>query len=987
MEAGVEPISLLGAGDSLRQLDPRWNKALIAASIAISFLGAFTSSQLMCHANMCLHPSSVFAWSMLGSLLFGFCSIWSLHEVAMLAFEFDLPIGINAPLTILSSVLAVGFTFAAIATDMLRHSYHRKRRRQPRKLRNLKFKRQLEWQGVPDTPSAQPLLQSEDLEDPAADSYPPTPNVTSPRAADESEPMLVFDSNGTANTRPAISSPTSASSASSVISDRIENEDALDDTVLDDAESQPTQFSRDSSWLQQPSTDSSPDSFGLSGLLSIADPRKFGQAQNPFVGTAKALYFGCTRRTLTKGFAWSLAVTTMHYTGIFALKIPAGYATFNPWLVGLSALISWAVCTVGCILLSTMETYLPHQMLFSAIAATGVAAMHFTGIAATTFYSAAPPSDLRGYPPSLANVVMAIAFVTCITANVLLAHSATVTRNKLAEIVWTRKELWRTIAQKQNAEAAARARSDFIASASHEIRTPLHHLQGYGDLLARTELTDEGRALLTSIQRATITLSLITNNVLDWSKFERSTENSYQPTDLDIRAVCESLIVLLPNLDEDTNVELFVVVSPHVPSSLYLDETWIHRILMNLLSNALKFTRKGYIFLSIEVCNDELVFIIRDTGCGLDPTFIPDMWTPFKQGEVRGSARGTGLGLSIIKQLLHNMNGRIAVKSDFALAEDIGPERSGTTFTVTLPLQSAGERPASPLLNAKPSVAILAKSTTRHIEGLVESWRAFNVNTTICSSVSEIDFEVSSGAFSSASKYVWAEIDFLFTNVDQFDELKKRKDLLVLVPYATSDSLEGLAGIMSSSNFVLLPKPLIWHALEKRIANVTQKGMPAPHQALRFAPDVKVIALDPENTVIEAQDHSKTHRKRTVLLVEDNPINQRLGEKMLASLNYEVVIASDGAAAIDLLLSQKLNFEVILMDQSMPRMDGVAATKKIRALEKEGKLKGRTPIIALTAVVNSDARHDFRKAGAEDFLAKPLGLDKLRDTLRRYIDD
>ncbi len=127
---------------------------------------------------------------------------------------------------------------------------------------------------------------------------------------------------------------------------------------------------------------------------------------------------------------------------------------------------------------------------------------------AVTFYSYAPPSESRGYPPALAAAIVTIAIATCIAANFLLAHVATISRNKLAEIVLTRKELWRTIAQKENAEQAAAARSDFIASASHEIRTPLHHLQGYSDLLSRTELTEEGRLLLYAIQHATKTLSL-----------------------------------------------------------------------------------------------------------------------------------------------------------------------------------------------------------------------------------------------------------------------------------------------------------------------------------------------------------------------------------------------------------------------------------------------------------------------------------------------
>jgi len=127
---------------------------------------------------------------------------------------------------------------------------------------------------------------------------------------------------------------------------------------------------------------------------------------------------------------------------------------------------------------------------------------------AVTFWSHAKKSEDAGYPPELAVAIVSVAIITCMAANGLLAHVATVSRNKLAEIVTTRKKLWRTMAQKENAEAATAARSDFIASASHEIRTPLHHLTGYADLLARTELTEEGRILLFAIQRATKTLSL-----------------------------------------------------------------------------------------------------------------------------------------------------------------------------------------------------------------------------------------------------------------------------------------------------------------------------------------------------------------------------------------------------------------------------------------------------------------------------------------------
>lgn len=156
---------------------------------------------------------------------------------------------------------------------------------------------------------------------------------------------------------------------------------------------------------------------------------------------------------------------------------------------------------------------------------------------------------------------------------------------------------------------------------------------GYGDLLSRTELTEEGRILLFAIQHATKTLSLstfeasprfllqadhltVTNNVLDWSKLEKDAEAVCRPVALDMRTVCESVLMLLPNKDDEADVNLMVVVSPNVPHSLFLDETYIQRILMNLLSNALKFTRSGYVLLSVEMENGKLVATVKDTGTG-----------------------------------------------------------------------------------------------------------------------------------------------------------------------------------------------------------------------------------------------------------------------------------------------------------------------------------------------------------------------------------
>jgi len=605
------------ADGPLRALSPQWNHELIAASVAISLLGAFTSTQLMCQARTSVRFSTVLVWTLLSSVTFGFCSVWCLHEVAMLACELDLPVGVDPTLTAVSALLATGFTFAALSSDLLWDRYKKQKRRYTRRRSSRRVKR---FDST--SKSMWSLLPTQDHDDTATqeveeaiidDAYHDEEDgelrplsregraqesaileddeeiITDDDAPDTAQSTLV---DGTYEVgRSIMKKPARASDVSPVSPDTIP--DVRTQAAFVVAHEEPLRrpslpMERSNSENSSARSLSNASSFGLNSLVNVAWLRTSAPVQNVFVLTATTLWAGLTAKNAVKGFFWSLAITSMHYVGIAGLRIPHGYYTLSPILFLASALISWVVCIVGTIFMAKMETHLPQQILFSVVATTGVAAMHFTGMRAVTFWSIALPSERRGYPSELLIAVASIAITTCIAANGLLAHSATVSRNKLAEIVYTRKQLWRTIAQKENAEAAAAARSDFIASASHEIRTPLHHLQGYSDLLARTELSEESRMLLSCIQRATQTLSLITNNVLDWSKLEKDAEGICRPIALDIRTICESVIILLPNKDDEAEVELLVVVTPDVPHTLFLDETYIHRMLMNLLSNSLK---------------------------------------------------------------------------------------------------------------------------------------------------------------------------------------------------------------------------------------------------------------------------------------------------------------------------------------------------------------------------------------------------------------
>ena len=436
----------------------------------------------------------------------------------MLAYELDLKIGINVPYTILSAVLAVLFTFVALGSDML-ETFKRERKKgkqwHPRQKQTSKRLRLTETD-IMNNNDARPLLQRSeeetDCSTPLENSALANLDFHGNHFEDEEDARFVVEGQLESPRLAFYKGPARKSAIfppEEVLSPAASTQDQ--EPILPDLAGSSTDLTDSSehsaSRRHSHSLGSSYSSHGLRSIMNIAY-HSASPAKNTFFGIAEVLYTGCTSENVTKGFFWSLAITSMHYVGLEALNVPDGHLAFNYGLVILSGMISWCVCVVGCILMPQMESHLAQQFLFSAVATTGVAAMHFTGMRAATFWSKSPPSEERGYPPALATAIVSIAISTCIAANGLLAHAATVSRNKLAEIVWTRRKLWRTIAQKENAEAAAAARSDFIASASHEIRTPLHHLQGYSDLLSQTELTEEGRLLLLDIQRATKTLSL-----------------------------------------------------------------------------------------------------------------------------------------------------------------------------------------------------------------------------------------------------------------------------------------------------------------------------------------------------------------------------------------------------------------------------------------------------------------------------------------------
>lgn len=312
--------------------------------------------------------------------------------MATLAYELDILVGINVPLTILSSVLAVVFTFAALGSDLLWEAYFRERRKRKGNTKRWKTSSSTKHRQRGSDPivEVRPLLNhAEDSEDISPESETPDMGQLERQLVDDVE----LDENRTLNDNNrvengAVGEPVRKIRTLSLMGPStnhlLQNPSLVQDSDLTTETAESTTgltesgnqsaSGRSSSIIGSSST----STFGLSGIMNIAF-RSTAPAKNVFIATGEALYKGCTGKNFAKGFLWSLAITSMHYAGLGALDIPSGYCTLDYGLVFLSGIISWVVCIVGCILMSQMETHLNQQILFSFTATTGVAGMHFTG--------------------------------------------------------------------------------------------------------------------------------------------------------------------------------------------------------------------------------------------------------------------------------------------------------------------------------------------------------------------------------------------------------------------------------------------------------------------------------------------------------------------------------------------------------------------------------------------------------------------------------
>ncbi len=503
---------------------------------------------------------------------------------------------------------------------------------------------------------------------------------------------------------------------------------------------------------------------------------------------------------------------------------------------------------------------------------------------------------------------------------------------------------------------------------SHEIRTPLNAIVGFSDLLLTTGLTGVQRHYLENVNGAAGTLLSVINEILDYSKIEAG-HLELEYTTVDFRDLLEKAVGIVTYKAQEKGLELLSNIDVHLPSRVRADSVRLSQILTNLLSNAVKFTETGEVELRVRSTGDEpgtVEFKVRDTGIGLSPEQQHRIFDSFTQADISTTRvyGGTGLGLSIAKSLVEKMGGELRVESEPGVG-------STFSFTASFLLDESAKRSETadtPSFTARS--ALIVDDNENNVEILRDMLDYWRIQTHTAFSGTEALEALKSG--------LSVDVIILDYHMPAMDGLtvaaRIREELGIIAEngpmillYTSADAVDVLDRCSDIGVYHRLIKPVRMAQLRETLFQIQEKDIPE----IRGAEDTEVESRGPGEPV-------------TILVAEDDATNRLLARGLLTKIFSDVTVveATTGRRAVEKYTETVP--DLVLMDVQMPELDGYAATGEIRMLEEQS---GRsTPIIALTAGAFEGDREKCVAAGMNDYLAKPIMIESLREMVFQWLD-